>query len=82
MIDQKRKLPIFLTTELLYKVLVYVDHIPAEHFYEYPEKIPVFAEASELKRPLIPFYRHKDYSLLIQKWNPYRQKIIDILSSR
>jgi hypothetical protein len=80
-IDKKRKLLVLLTTEVLYKVLTNSDFISAEQFYSHPENIPVAPESNKLKRPLIPFYRHQDYSLLIQKWNLYRLKIIDILKS-
>jgi hypothetical protein len=80
-IDKKHKLHVFLTTEVLYKVLINSDPIPAEQFYLHPEKIPVPAEVNKLRRPLIPFYRHQDYSLLIQKWNPYRLRIKELLSS-
>lgn len=80
-IDKKRKLPVLLTTELLYKVLTITTPISAEHFYQYPERIPIAAEANALNRTVIPFYRLQDYTLLIQKWNPYRLKIMDILAS-
>lgn len=80
-IDKKRKLPVLLTTEVLYKVLTNSDFISAEQFYLHPIKIPVPAEENEIRRLLIPFYRHKDYSLLIPKWNSYRIRIMDILVS-
>jgi hypothetical protein len=80
-IDRKRKLPVFLTTEVLYKVLINTQPISANQFYTQPKLIPIPAESNELKRPLIPFYRHQDYSMLIQKWNLYRLRIIVILSS-
>lgn len=79
-IDKKRKLPVFLTTEVLYKVLINTQPISAAEIYTQPELIPIPAEANELKRPLIPFYRHQDYSMLIQKWNLYRLRIMKILS--
>jgi hypothetical protein len=79
--DKKRKLPVLLTTEVLYRVLTGSDFISAEQFYLHPEKIPVAPDTNKLKRQLIPFYRHKDYSLFIQKWNQYRIRIMDILKS-
>jgi len=78
-IDKKRRLPVLLTTEVLYKVLSNSDVIPARQFYLHPEKIPVAPAINKLKRQLIPFYRHKDYSLMIRKWNSYRIRIINIL---
>lgn len=80
-IDKKRKLPVFLTTEVLYKVLINTQPISAAQLYSQPELIPISAELNELIRPLIPFYRHQDYSMLIQKWNLYRHRIMEILSS-
>jgi hypothetical protein len=80
-IDKKRKLPVFLTTEVLYKVLINTQPISANQFYTQPELIPIPAESNELKRLLIPFYRHQDYSMLIQKWNLYRLRIMDFLAS-
>jgi hypothetical protein len=80
-IDKKRKLPVLITTEAIYKVVCPDRPITANQFYSSPNKIPIHSSENELKRPLIPFYRHKDYSLSIQKWNTYKLRIIEILKS-
>lgn len=80
-IDKERKLPVFLTAEVLYKVIINIQLLSAAQLYTQPELIPLPAESNELKRPLIPFYRHQDYSMLIQKWNLYRLRIMDFLAS-
>lgn len=78
-IDKKRELPVFLTTEVLHKVLTKIDFISAKQFYLHPEVIPIPSEKNKLLRRLIPFYRHKDYNLHIDRWKNYRLKIKEIL---
>lgn len=79
--DKKRILPVMITTEEIYKVIFPNNSISAKQFYSSPNKIPIHPSENELNHPLIPFYRHQDYSLSIQKWNPYRLRIIEILKS-
>jgi hypothetical protein len=64
-IDKKGKIPVFLTSELLYKALLNDDQpgYKAKELYETPTRIPVTAEKNKLGRPLIPLYRHSGYRL-------------------
>ena len=80
-VDIKRILPVLITTEVIYKVVCPNNPISAQKFYSSPNKIPILPSDNELKRPIIPFYRHQDYNLSIQKWNPYRLRIVEILKS-
>lgn len=80
-IDKKRKLPILIIAEVIYKAISISKPTKASQFYSLADAIPVSPSDNKLMRPVIPFYRHQDYSLLIQKWNPYRQRIIEILES-
>jgi hypothetical protein len=64
-IDPSKTIPVFLTSELLYKALL-IEGQPkhkAIEFYKKPELIPIPAEANKLGRPLIPLYRHYTYNL-------------------
>lgn len=66
-------IPVLLTSELLYNVLLKSGLKPkkAIEFYTCEEKetIPVPAEDNMLSRPLIPFYRHWKYDL--SRWRHY-----------
>jgi len=64
-IDPSRKIPVLLTSELMYKALLNKGEkrITAKQFYNLTAGIPIPAVANELQRPLIPFYRHPAYSL-------------------
>lgn len=78
-IDPSRKIPVLLTSELLYKVLLnkVEKRIPAKEFYELKAEIPIAASTNQLARPLIPFYRHRYYSL--NRHTAFRDKIRKIL---
>jgi len=80
-IDKKRKMPVLITTEAIYKIICPNKPISAYQFYSLDESIPIFPSNNKFNRPIIPFYRHQDYSLLIQKWNPYKLRVIEILNS-
>ena len=74
-------IPVLLTSEVLYKVLLKpkVTPISAKDFYACNEfaPIPIPPEANEISRPLIPCYRHWKYSLT--KWTPYRDTVVQHL---
>lgn len=63
-LDPSRKLPVFLTSDLLYKVLLN-DNVkrktPSEIYTATEMVIP--AEQNKLVRPLVAFYRHYTYSM-------------------
>jgi hypothetical protein len=78
-IDPFKTITVFLTSELLYKVLL-IEGQPkhkAIEFYESPELIPIPAEANKLGRPLIPLYRHPLYNL--KSWPDYNLKVISLI---
>lgn len=77
-----KQVPVLMSSERIYKVLMNNEETIhyAKDFYKNPDLIPIAPNINKLKRPLIPFYRHKDYSILLDKWNLYRQRITDILN--
>jgi hypothetical protein len=77
-INPNHSIPVFLTSELLYKVLIKEDHqkYKAIDFYNNPELIPIPAIASKLGRPLIPLYRHYSYNL--NKYPEYIQRLKEL----
>lgn len=64
-IDKNRNIPVFLTSELLYKVLLVSDaqNHKAEEFYSMEAPLPIPASNNLLNRPLLPLYRHFRYKL-------------------
>jgi len=78
-IDPSRKIPVLLTSELLYKALLNVGEkrITAKEFYALRAEIPIPTCANQLHRPLIPFYRHPAYSL--KKNKEYAERIKAVL---
>jgi len=68
-IDPEKKIPVFLTSEVLYKVLLNDDQnkYKAKELYNNKSLIPISAKDNQLKRPLITLYRHYSYSLSRQK---------------
>lgn len=52
--------------------------IPARDFYELRAKIPIPPDVNILGRPLIPFYRHRVYSLV--NYENYSDLIINFLN--
>jgi len=64
-IDPSNKIPVFLTSDLLYKVLLNEGETllsPAD-LYNSENAYFIHAENNKLSRPLIPLYRHSAYSL-------------------
>jgi hypothetical protein len=83
--------PVLLTSMYLYQVLVTDDtwaRFKSPEIY-LEEKIPVPANANKLNRPLIPVYRGRsprletNYNLATnEKWEGYRNKVINILNQK
>jgi hypothetical protein len=78
-----KDIPVLLTSELLYKVLVEKRPLTrAADFYNLREGLvfPIPAEENELNRPLIPFYRHRDYNLVPEdKFPGYKDAVRKIV---
>ena len=72
--------PVFITSEVLYKLLLNPDEecFKASQLYNYPDLLPISAKSNSLGRPLIPLYRHWNYNL--KKWPQYSKIIQSILS--
>lgn len=64
-IDPSCKVPVFLTSELIYKALLNDNETPrpASDMYNDPEQFIIPASINKLGRPLLPFYRHFAYSM-------------------
>lgn len=80
-IDPSVKTPVLLTSELLYKALLNdgMKKVPARDFYEIKAEIPIPPGLNKLERPLIPFYRHRAYSL--GNYKGYSSLIISFLNN-
>jgi hypothetical protein len=79
-VDPTKTLPVFLTSELLYKVLLNdgEKRVKASELYE-SDEVVIPAEKNKLGRPLIALYRHRAYSL---KQHPaYLERVRNFLST-
>lgn len=82
------KTPVLLTSQLLLEVLGKngYEKLPAPEFYECKTAIPIPAHYNKLGRNLIPLYRGKSlryevtYHLVNEKWNEYRESVINYIS--
>lgn len=75
-IDPSHKLPVFLTSEQLYKVLLNKNEPRLNPCDLYKlEDIVISAKKNMLGRPLIALYRHWAYSLNNEKRVEYRNKV-------
>lgn len=75
-IDNLGKLPVFLTSELLYKVLLNEGEIQMKpiELYNSINNFFIPANKNKLSRPLVPLYRHPAYSLKNQ--NKFADRVI------
>lgn len=80
-IDRSGKLPVFLTSALLYKVLLKnkKNHKTPGELYNPDGEIIIPASENRLARPLIPLFRHYNYSL--SEHTEYKEKLIGLLCS-
>ncbi len=64
-IDKSGSIPVFLTSEILYNVLLVqgVQKYKAQEFYVMEASLPILASYNLLNRPLFPLYRHFRYKL-------------------
>lgn len=76
----KSDIPVLLSAEVLYRILLNEGVKPnkAMEFYTCREgaMIPLPADANQLGRPLIPFYRHWHYDLMKKEWSRYRSAVV------
>ncbi|MFI5252574.1 MAG: hypothetical protein ACHQQQ_09125 [Bacteroidota bacterium] len=75
--------PVLLTSDLLYKVLLCENAVQrkASDFYHcLPEvTVPIPSEYNKLCRPLIPFYRHYRYDITAKTNEPYKKAVEKII---
>jgi hypothetical protein len=64
-LDPSRTVPVFLTSELIYKALLNDNEKPrsAKDIYNTLGEFFIPASMNKLGRPLVPFYRHLAYSM-------------------
>lgn len=81
-IDKERRIPIFITAEIILKTLIKNVSLlkKPKEYYSNPDIIPIKSNDNELFRPLIPLYRHQDYKL--SKHIEYQKRIIKILENK
>ena len=81
-LDPERRMPVFLTSEELYKVLLNPEDekLKAVQLYNFPELLPIPGESNLLGRPLIPLYRHWNYNL--KKWTHYNEQVKRLFDSK
>jgi len=68
-LDPSCRVPVFLTSELIYKALLNDNEKPRTpaDIYDHPEQFIIPASLNKLGRPLVPFYRHPAYSMKNKK---------------
>jgi len=69
-------IPVLMSSEMIYKALLIdlrKDYKEPEYLYSNLQNIPIPPEKNKLNRPLIPFYRHRKYS--INNYPEYRNKL-------
>lgn len=83
-IDPDRKIPVLITAEIIYKLLLKDNCKPssAKEIYANPKSIPIRKEQNRIGRELIPFYRHPSYMLNIISWLDYRNKITLLINKK
>lgn len=74
--DPEGKIPVLLTSEYLYKVLINeeIKVNKPNSLYNLEVQIPVPPVSNSLDRPLIPLYRHRTYTLV--NWPVYTETLI------
>lgn len=75
-----KNIPVLLTSELLYQVLLKnkVKRVNPINIYNNPETIPIPPDDNKLGRPLIPLYRPSRYNLKL--WKEYRAKVTEVIN--
>lgn len=79
LIDVSGKKPVFVTSKILYDVLLKPTEkiADAKDLYDLSIAVPISAEANRLGRPLIPLFRHYKYQL--KNYPKYVQHIKAVL---
>ncbi len=72
--DSKRKIPVLMTSEVIYKFLLLnkKDYNKPKDLYNVKEYLPVKKDINKLGRKLFPLYRHYHYSLATDRFKNYK----------
>jgi hypothetical protein len=72
--DKKRKIPVFMTSEIIYKFMLLdpQDYRKPKDLYNIMEHLPVKKEKNKLGRKLFPLYRHYQYRLSTDRFTEYK----------
>ncbi|MBL7960903.1 hypothetical protein JNL27_11765 [bacterium] len=76
-----KDVPVIATAEIIMKALLKdgVELASAKSIYSAKYKIPFSKSSNKLGRPLIPIYRHFQYTLKEKKWNDYKNRVTEYL---
>lgn len=79
--DPNRCIPVLVTSKKIFKYLFNPDIIPGSisDYYNFIKHIPIHSGINKLSRNLIPLSRSYHYSLKIELWERYKNKIIKIV---
>jgi len=79
--DKKRKIPVLLTSQIIYKFLLLdpKDYRKPKDLYNILDYLPVKRELNKLGRKLFPLYRHYQYRLSTDRFTVYKQVLKDHL---
>jgi len=71
--DKRRKIPVLLTSEVIYKFLLNSenDYKKPRDLYRDLTLVPIPKSKNKLGRKLFPIYRHFKYSLTSSRWEDY-----------
>lgn len=80
--DKKKKIPVFMSSEVIYKFLLNdkKDYRKPKDLYNIKEYLPVKKEINKLGRKLFPLYRHYQYRLSTDRFQVYKNILTKHLS--
>lgn len=72
--DSKRKIPVLMTSEVIYKFLLTdkKEYRKPKDLYNIKDYLPIKKEENKLGRKLFPLYRHYHYSLVTDRFKNYK----------
>lgn len=76
--DSRRKVPVFMTSEVIYKFLLNdkKEYHKPKDLYNNLKYMPIKADKNKLGRKLYPLYRHYHYSLSTERFEDYKNMLI------
>jgi len=72
--DKRRKIPVFMTSQVIYKFLLKngKDYCKPKDLYNIADYLPIKKDLNKLGRNLYPLYRHFHYSLSTNRFDNYK----------